>query len=545
MTLPEPESDLNETLSRLLGVVTRRRWWVLTTASGTALATILVLSQVPNRYSSAATLLVAQQRVPERYVVPTTTTTIREALVGMTQEVLSRTRLLGIIEELGLYGREKKRLAPEQVIELMRGNIDIQPLEEGKPANRDVSAFTVAFTSDSPLVAQQVTSRLTSLFIEENLRTREDQAAVTTKFLQEQLEAAQTKLAEQEQRVRDFKMQHLGELPEQQQGNLTILAGLQAQLQNTVASLNRAEQQRVYLTTLLDGYRSLADRAALLPDASPAPSGSAGSRVATPVEAARSELARLQSERAKLMVAYTPQHPDVMKVDLEIAKTEALIERLSNSPPAPVTEKIQARTMPTPPGATESAVAQVTSQLEANRLEIENLSRDQKQLKASIAEYQNRLNQTPVREQQLAAVLRDHELLKKDYADLQSKKQEAALATTLEKEQAGQQFRVIDPPSVPTIPVSPQRLKISLGGIAGGIFLGLVLAFLAEARDHSFHSEKSVSLRFSMPIVVGIPLLLSSGERRLRVLKRVLECAGAIVLVAAVLIAEFYVYRQA
>lgn len=533
--MPEAEGDLSQTLDRVVRLVTRRRWWVLLTASVTTLATVFVVLRLPNRYTSEATIFVVQQQVPERYVVPTSSTDISQGLEAMTQEVLARARLLQIMDEFGLYLKEKNRLAPEDLIEVMRRATSITPLENSS-GRRDINAFKISFVADDPHLAQAVASRLTSLFIQANLKTREDQATTTTKFLREQLEAAKNKLTEQEQRLRDFKMQHLGELPEQQQGNLGILTGLQTQLQNTMASLNRAQQQRVYLESLLSGYRTLATRGAPVP-------GSPGvSRIVSPLEAAQSDLARLQSERATLLRRYTPQHPDVVKIEREIAKADGLVERLKAN--TPKSEKAEGPAVPSGGSEDEPAIAQIKSQLEANRLEIENLSKDEKQLRAGIGQYQSRLNLTPVREQQLAGILSDLNLLRQNYADLLGKEQQAQLATSLEKQQVGQQFRLIDPPSLPTVPTSPKRVKISLGGAAAGILLGLALAFLADVRDHCFHSEKNVSQHFALPLVVGIPLLLTAAEKRVRACKGALEWFAGSVLVVAVFVAEFYVYRH-
>src|SRR5205085_10355870 len=150
-----------------------------------------------------------------------------------------------IISDFGRYAAEKKRLAAEQVLTLMLKDIDIDPLASPHAQQKDFNAFRIAFTTENPLVAQQVTSTLTSLFIQENLKSREEQATNTTTFLNERMDAAKKKLEVQEDRLREFKLQHLGELPEQQQGNLGILTSLQTQLQNTMASMSRAQQQRV------------------------------------------------------------------------------------------------------------------------------------------------------------------------------------------------------------------------------------------------------------------------------------------------------------
>jgi capsular polysaccharide biosynthesis protein len=175
-------------------------------------------------------------------------------------------------------------------------------------------------------------------------------------------------------------------------------------------------------------------------------------------------------------------------------------------------------------------------------MEIENLSKEEIHLKAEIARYQQRLNLTPVREQQLAGILRDYNLLKQNYADLLGKQQQSQLAMSLEKQQEGQHFRLVDPPSLPMLPSSPKRLKVSLGGAAAGMFLGLALAFLLDARDHSLKTEKEVGQHFAVPLVLGIPLVQTPSEERQRTWTRVFECVAGSVLVLAVAAAELYVY---
>jgi hypothetical protein len=195
----------------------------------------------------------------------------------------------------------------------------------------------------------------------------------------------------------------------------------------------------------------------------------------------------------------------------------------------------------------DASLAQLRSQSEANRLEIQNLSKDEQLLKDAIGQYQNRLNATPMREQQIAGILRNYYLLKQDYADLLNKEMQSQLAGDLEKRQEGQQFRLVDRPSLPTVPSSPNRIKISLGGSAAGIGLGLALAFLMAIRDRSFHSEEDVSKHFALPLVVGVPLLLNSYEERLHTRKRAFEWVAGSALAFAVFVAEFcefYFYRH-
>lgn len=168
--MPEKVEDLEVTIGKLLKVAIRRRWWLLAPAFVIGVGACVAAMYLPNRYKSEATILVERQRVPERYVTPNATYDIRETLLVMTEAILSRTRLLQIIDEFGLYREQRKRQSPQEVVDLMRPNITIEPMGKG-PQSRDLDAFKVSFTGPDPHLAQQVTSRLTTLFIEENLRS--------------------------------------------------------------------------------------------------------------------------------------------------------------------------------------------------------------------------------------------------------------------------------------------------------------------------------------------------------------------------------------
>ena len=439
--LEEPEGNITETLERALDLVRKRRRWIFLPACTIALGTIAFVLMLPDRYSSEATL-VMQQQVLQRYVLPVTGTSNAEAIQAMTRQVLSRTHLVGIINQFGLYP-DAKNVTVERLAELMRDDISIQSLDPR--TQTDFNAFRISFTADSPQVAQMVASRLTQLFIDENLKTRQDQAASTANFLNEQLQVARLKLAEQEQRLRDFKTRNLGELPEQQGVNLGTLTDLRGQLQNSLSNLSRAQLQRATLESSLNG-----------------------------------RVARLQADRATLLTLYTPRHPEVLKKDQEIARMEAVLNRLKGETPG-------ADQSQSAPATDDHALAELIRQVEANRREIEDLSKDETRIRAEIGRIQSRLNLTPVRDQELSGILRDYDLFKQQYTDLLNKQLQSQLATSLEESRGGVQFRLVDPPSLPVLPSSPKRMKISLGGAAAGLFLGIALAFLIESRDRSFH----------------------------------------------------------
>ena len=522
------EGDIGQFVGRIPGALTRHRWLVIATGSIVALTTIAVVFRLPNRYTSEATLFSVQQQVPERYVVSTTTADVSQDLDTIAQEIFSRPLLLGIIDEFNLYAKQKARLTPEQLVELARRDVTVQQLKSR------ANGFKLSFVAETPQLAQMVTSKLTTTFIEQNLKTRADQATTTTTFLREQLETAKSQLAEQEQRLREYKMQYLGELPEQQQGNLGILTGLQNQLDNVMSNRNHAQQQRLYLESLLSEHRRR-------PRHVDVTAVTADSPALTPLEAAQRDLLALQRERRRLLMSYTAQHPDVLKKDQEIREQQTVLDDLKGSDPAHSSTNVAASDA-SPNDEFNVAVAQLKSQLQANTLEIENLAKKEQSLRGEIDQYRSRLNLTPVREQQLTSLQRDYDLLRQHYGDLLKKEQESQMATNLEKRQEGHRFRLADPPNLPTRPSSPKRLLISLIGLAAGVLLGGALAVLIEARNSSFRSVDEVSRRLALPLVVGIPLSLTPVEKSARSRRMTFEWVAGCVVFLAVSTAEYYLY---
>lgn len=532
--MPEENQDISQTINQFLGIAIRRRWWLIAATCGVASAVALGSLLLPNKFTSEATILVVQQQVPERYVVPNTTYSIQQALQSLTEAVLSRSRLLPIIDQFGLYSREKLRVGREGLADLMRHDVKIEQIQPDD-TQKEVNAFKISFTASDPLVAQKVTDRLTSYFIDENLKLQEQQDVGTTSFLKDQLASAEKDLEAHEQHLRDFRMSNLGELPEQEQGNLEIMSGLHIQLQGTMADISRAQEQRVYLRSLLDQYQNLDSTGR------PMPGGVAVST--NPVTNAQAELELLESQRASLLAQFTPEYPGVLDINQKIAQQKELLAQLQQSKGRPAGKGQSAKSASTVPQES-GAEAQLRSQLEANRIQIEDLTKSEKQLDQQITQYEQRLNQTPAREQQLADVLRGYDTAKKHYDDLLGKVTDSEMATSLAERQQGQQLRIIDSPSLPVKPSSPKRTKIALGGAAAGLFLGAALAFLVDSGDHSFYSEKDIIQRFKLPMVLGLPLSLTPQEEGRRTWKRRFEWAGATALLMFVAIAEFYVLRK-
>jgi polysaccharide biosynthesis transport protein len=450
---------------------------------------------LPARYKSSTLILVEQPTMPKDYVLPNVSNDLQERLQSITQQILSRTRLEHIIEELHLYSSEGSRLSPDELVERMRRDINIELVRD--PQNH-ISAFNVYYSAGDPHVAQQVTSELTNLFISKNLEVRQQQSEGTTKFLESQLEAARQALSEQERKIREFKGQHVGELPSQLASNLQILGGLQSQLQNEEDALNTAKQQHVYLETLTGQYRAFKE----------APRGAEGAPVG--FSAVEQELERLKAQLADLSSRYTERHPDVRKLKDRIAKNEKmrdqLLADLKDKPNSSQADEV-GTTANAPDPTQASPMAQLQGRLQVNQIEIKNREQAIAGLKAKINDYQARLNQEPVREQQLTDLTRGYDQSKANYDELLKKKNDSAMATRMELLQQGERFRILDPPSLPSKPDFPNRLKFCGLGLVVGLALGAGVVASFELMDDRVYNEKELKDLLPVTVISEIPVI--------------------------------------
>ena len=483
---------------------------------------------LPVRYKSGTLILVEQPTMPKNYVEPNVSDDLQNRLQSITQQILSRTRLLLIIDKLDLFGSNHNQITPDEKVELMRKDIDIELVHDSH--GEQITAFKISYSAHDPHIAQQVTSELTNLFISENLKVRQQQSEDTTKFIGGQLENARANLAEQEAKVREFKGEHEGELPSQEASNIQILSGLQAQLQNEQDSLNGAKQQRIYLQTLIEQYRSL-HTTARTADGTP-----------TGLSAIDQELERLKSKLVDLSSRYTDSYPEVENLKEEIAKTEkrrgVLVADLKTK--ANGGRPFDDSTAADP--SQNSPLLQLQGQLQANQAEIANREQSIAGLKARVNGYQDRLNTAPTREQQLADLTRGYEQSKANYDNLLRKQNESAMATSMEQMQQGERFSMLDPPTLPLKPDFPNRLKFCGIGLGVGLALGLIVVVSFEFMDHRLHSEKEIVRLIPTAILSEIPEIVSPLDERSTKRKMALGWVMAAVIIATILAGSGFSY---
>jgi protein tyrosine kinase modulator len=487
---------------RLLGAVHRRTWYFLIPLF-VGWATVWGASWLmPSVYRSGTLILVEQPSVPQSLVPSNVAGNLQGRLDSITQQIMSRTRLLRIIDQFNLYDKDRTRSSPDELVDRMRKDIEIELVRS--PDRDQLSSFNIYYSSPDPRVAQEVTSELSNLFISENLDLQQTQAANTTRFLADQLDQAQKDLAAQEEKVREFKDQHLGDLPGQMQSNIEILHGLQAQMSSEQGALTSARERNAYLQSLLEQYRSLQSVAR-------AGTGEPGSLGLPAID---QELDRLRAQLADLRSRYTDKHPDVIKLKDQIARTEHMKQQISAELSASAAQNADnAAPASGDLGARDTGpMLELKSQLKANQIEIANRQSTIKSLEGSIAEYQARLNNAPIREQQLAEITRGYDQSKADYDSLLKRKNESAQAEALAVDQQGEHFLVQDPPNLPTKPYSPNRLKLFATGLVIGLALGGACAAGAEFLDNRLYTENELKQLVPTEILAEIPSIATPEE---------------------------------
>jgi polysaccharide biosynthesis transport protein len=481
------------------------------------------------RYKSVTSILVEAPAMPKNYVMPNVNDDLQSRLQSISQQILSRTRLLLIINELNLYNRKNKQgLSPDDKVERMKKDINIELV---KDRDGGIQAFTISYLAPDPRTAQKVTGKLTSLFIDENLKVRQQQSEGTTQFIQSQLEAARRSLTLQEAKIRDFQAAHEGELPTQQVTNLQILGGLQAQYQNEQQALNTAKQQRIYLQTSIDQYRTLQS------------TSSSADGTSSGLPAIDHQLETLRSQLSELSSHYTDNYPDVRRVKNEIAKTEKIRNNLiadlkknaSNPDSASASHEVVDPTQSGP-------MIQLQAQLHSNQVEIANREQAIHALIAKIGEYQTRLNNEPASEQQLADLTRGYDQSKASYDELLKKETESRMATKMEQLQQGERFTILDPPSLPVKPDFPNRLKMCGLGFAAGTFLGVLAVGLLEFLDDRLHSDKEIKRLLHIAVISEVPEMQTAADEKRGRLRVVLGWAMAVLVFFSILAGSAFSY---
>ena len=484
----------------VLRIAWRYKWVVVLPLFVCTIGAVGFAQLLPDKYRAETLILVVPQRVPESYVRSTVTARIEDRLQSIGQEILSRTRLERIIKDFNLYVNQRRTGIMQDVVDQMRNDISVDVVKG--------DAFRITYVGDNPRTVMQVTDRLASLFIEENLKDRALLAEGTNEFLEAQLEDSRHRLIEQEKKLEVYRMQHSGELPSQVDANLQVIQNTQIQIQAVLESMNRDRDRK------LAAERALADlnvpTEAVAPaqaTPSPDPEIPAGSL------AEQLGIAKRTLQTAELRL--TPEHPDVIRMRRVVTELQQRSDAEALAAPLSSDALPQASTPRTPAqSARDNRIKELKGELENLDRQILAKQAQERRLQQITAQYQSRVEAVPARESELAELTRDYTTLQQMYTNLLSKKEESNIAANLEHRQIGEQFKLLDPARLPERPYSPQRRFIALVGALTGLGLGIALIALLAYRDSSLRTEDDVITVLRVPVLAQVPIMRTPTESR-------------------------------
>jgi uncharacterized protein involved in exopolysaccharide biosynthesis len=501
-------------LDDYLAIARRRLGLVVAPLLMCALLGFLISFILTPKYTSRSLLLVEDQVLPPGYVKPIVTERVSDRMTILTQNVLSRTRLQGLVTRLGLAKNGK---SIDDVVESIRDNVSVTEADPGSPPpgsastsstpnasnawrkkpgpgdTADVPGFYVSFTTNNSRDAQQVCAEITSMLLEENLQLRERVAQGTTDFLARQLDEAKHNLDDLDNRLSDFKKAHIGRLPSDEDRNLKLLMAFNSQLDANSQTLNRAQQDLSFTQSLLSQEEKVWKEAQVSPT----------------LPTLRQQLVNLQDQLVMLQARYTDDYPDVAKTKRDIAEIQAKLKDLTGDGTAGDTYAAKLE----PP-----EIVQLKHQAHQDDQIIAQATANQKRLQKGIDLYQSQLALSPEIEEQYKQLTRDNETAHTIYDNLLSNKSTAEMQTEMERKQEGEQMRLLDPANLPSSASFPIRWMFAAGGAAAGLCLGLVVALWLELRDKSMRDEADVSAALQLPTLVSVPWIADdeNGDRRRR-----------------------------
>jgi len=475
-----------------LAMLRRRLKVILIPALLAPLLGFLVSYAFAPKYTSQSLVLVEEQKVPEGYVKPVVTEDLMQRIATVQQRVLTQARLKPIIDKMNLA----KSGNIDEVVDEIRANLSVQPVmtdlnqaaakKPKKPGSgSEVPGFSVNYTARSPRQAQEMCNELTSLMIEENLRSREQVAQSTTEFLTRQLEEKKKDLDDQDSKLATFKRQYMGQLPGDVDNNLKLLMAMNSQLDANTQSLNRAQQDKAYTESLLAQQLTTWK----------------STQSSTNPQTLEQQLTALQGQLLQLQSRYTEDHPDVIKTKSDIAEVKKRLAEVNSASAATPAGNDKASASEPP------EIRQLRLQIHQYEGIIEQTSRDQKRLQGQIGMYQSRMALSPAIEEQYKQLTRDYDTALKSYQDLLAKKGDSEMASDMERRQQGEQMRLLNQASLPESPSFPNRWLFVGGGFAAGLFIGLGIAMWFEMRDKSIRTEQDVLAALDLPALVSVPWL--------------------------------------
>lgn len=532
-----------------IDILRRHKGWIFGPFLFSMVAAVVGVYLYPDTFESKAVIKVVPQQLPETLVPSTINRVMTDRISSMAQSILSRGTLTSIINQFQLYPRERTRLPIDDIVESMRKDIQISPVSSwgSGDGNRQVSAFQVKYSYENRYQAQKVVEDLVRRFMDQNTREGAQSATSVANFLRDEWEIAKKDLDEIEGRLAQFRLENMGRLPEQMQANMGQMTALQQQVTNINSIISRVQQEKLVMESNIRIFQDQL-KAAREIQSDPVTLAQQNTELAQ----AERELTATEARLALLRQTYTDSHPDVIQLKAFLERTKKKRDDLLKDD-----EKNKAAGAPAAPRGRPAAAVREAQDLEANirrlqsalevkDLEIENYKKDLTSLSTGIKSLQGRIEGTPISEKQYQELLRDRDLARQRYQDLDGKKTRGESGQKMENRAQGERLELLDQASLPQTPTEPKRpMVIGMGAVAG-LVLGLVFAGAREMKDSSLKNLKDVRAYTQLPILGSVPLLENDfvvrRRRRIAWLAWTTACLAGVVIMSGSVV-YYYVTR--
>ena len=463
----------------------RRKWLGLALFIFPAAALLSLVMNLPNLYSSTATVLVEQQQIPEGFVKSSVTGEADTRLNLIREKLLNRAGLMALVTRFDLYPELRKHAPEEAIVDRMRKDVvlELKELQRQVYGRDSTFGFKVSYRGRDPETVARVTNMLATQYVEENLKMRTHQATTTTTLLKKQLDDIRQRHEEDERKIAAFKQRHMGELPEQVEVNLSTLGRLNQELASNSEHQMRVMERRERLGKQLFDLNS----------------GAPVTGTYNP-DSMIHHLEKLRTELTELRTRASAKHPDVIRVQDEIAAIEKALAETSKD------AKLDSAALLSNPEDIKHALRELDHDLK-------NLKADEQRLRAEVATIQRRVERTPQHAQEFQQLERDYKMTKDLYFSVLQRYEDAQLAESTEQAKQGGQMRIVDPAMPSKAPAAPNRLKLMLGALMLSFGAALGGMILAEQRDQSFHDVDSLRAYTKVPILVRIPEIVTKADR--------------------------------
>ena len=515
-----------------LDILRRRKWVILLSVLLIHIGSVVYCVVAPDLYQSTMKLLVIPPAVSEGMVRSTANIEYKDRLKMLQQDILSGPRLLEVINEMGLFKEESRKMSSNAMVSQVRKRIDME--DEGK------NSFILFFQHENPEVAMRVTSRLGSFFVEENIRSREATAQETSKFLADEVQETRKRLEVQEEKLKQYKLQFGGELPQQEQANLNRLQRLQDQIKNNSDAIARLADRKVFLEAQISNIERNA----------PGTGGqdswhTVGSGDKASLPSLLSELAARKKKLEELSMKYTPLYPAVTQARWEVEQLEARIATMRQAAKKAGEESARGASAPSTSkqapdiemtGVDAGEIGRLRGQVASIDLEIVALKRESANSAHTIDQIQRKVERLPQREQEMIALSRDYDNIKRSYEELLKKKLDSEVSQKLEEKQKGEQFQVLEPANLPTRPFKPNRPLVLGLALLASFVIGVGGAFAFEMMDPTLRGTKEFRNYFDMPVLACLPLIQDDSQSRRITVRRAAVLGGLISMLGVYLV---------